>query len=401
MKKINPPQSTTSAETPQHEVRPSLLRRMNERRILEALQNHGELSRAELVRLTGISPPTVSKVVRSLLAAHLLDEGDAPDAAIGRPARVLRPANQAARVLGAVIDIRECFIAATGLDGRLRADRTLQFATPETYEELLDALAKHARRLMRRREKTVTLALGLTAPGLIDRQQQRMLFSANLHQLDGRFLAADLQERLGLRTILLHETDALCLGERAFGRARGMDDFVLVDASGGLGAAVMSGGKVLAGHSGLAGEVGHITVDPHGRRCGCGNVGCLETVASDLALAGSLSERIGKTVSFAKAFDLLRSGELQAGSELDSTIEFLAIGIAAVVNIFNPAAVLVQARMFDLRDGAFEQLIEIVGRRALSPIFADCKIMRASCSKLQSAVAGTIHHLTSVLGPKV
>ncbi len=374
---------------------------MNERRILETVQAHGGLSRAELVRLTGISPPTVSKLVRSLLAAHLLEEGAAPGAVLGRPAKVLRPANQAARVLGAVVDIRECSIAATGLDGRLQAQRILRFATPGSYDALLEAIVKHAQRLMLRQEKAATLALGLTAPGLIDRQQQQVLFSANLHQLDGHFLAGDLQARLGLRTILLHETDALCLGEKAFGQARGMDDFALVDATGGLGAAVMSRGQVLAGHRGLAGEIGHITIDPQGRRCGCGNIGCLETVASDLALASLISEKIGKTLSFARAFALVRSGQVRADAEIDRTIQYLAIGIAAIVNIFNPAAVLVQARMFDVREGIFEQLLELVHRRALSPVLADCKIMRASGSKLQSAVAGIIHHLTSVLGPRV
>ena len=114
-----------------------------------------------------------------------------------------------------------------------------------------------------------------------------------------------------------------------------------------------------------------------------------------------ISEKIGKNVSLAKAFELVRSGELRADAEIDRTIEFLAIGIAALVNIFNPAAVLVHARMFDIREGIFEQLLTVVQRRALSPVLADCKIMRASCSKLQSAMAGTIHHLTSVLGPKV
>src|SRR3981081_3700610 len=86
----------------QPQVRPNLLRRMNERRILEMVQAQGAVSRAELVRLTGISPPTVSKLVRSLLAANMLDEGEAPDAVLGRPAKVLRPARQTTRVLGAV-----------------------------------------------------------------------------------------------------------------------------------------------------------------------------------------------------------------------------------------------------------------------------------------------------------
>ena len=401
MMKMNRSRSHHPPEKTQPQVRPNLLRRMNERRILEMIQAQGGLSRAELVRLTGISPPTVSKLVRSLLTAHLLEEGDAAAAALGRPARVLRPANRAASVLGAVVDIRECSIAATGLDGQLQDERIVRFATPETYPQLLDALVKHCRQLIPRRAKATTLALGITAPGLIDRQQQKMLLSANLHQLDGRYLAGDLKRRLGLLTILLHETDALCLGERAFGQARGMDNFALVDATGGLGAAVMSDGQIMAGHSGLAGEIGHITVDPQGRRCGCGNVGCLETVASDMALAGMISAKIGKTVNFTKAFELVRSGELKADAEIDRAVEFLAIGIAALVNIFNPSAVLVLARMFDIREGLFEQFLEIVQRRALGPVVADCKIMRGSCGKLQSAIAGTIHHLTSVLGPKV
>ncbi len=401
MMNMNRSRSQGPPEKTLPQVRPNLLRRMNERRILEMIQAQGGLSRAELVRLTGISPPTVSKLVRSLLASHFLEEGDAAGAALGRPARVLRPANRAASVLGAVVDIRECSIAATGLDGQLQDDRTIRFATPDTYPELLNSLVKHCRKLMPRSAKATTLALGITAPGLIDRQQQKMILSANMHQLDGRYLADDLKRRLGLGTILLHETDALCLGERAFGQARGMDNFALVDATGGLGAAVMSDGQIMAGHSGMAGEIGHITVDPHGRRCGCGNVGCLETAASDMALAGTISAKCGKTLNLTKAFELVRSGELQADEEIDRAIEFLAIGIAALVNIFNPSAVFVLARMFDIREGLFGQLLELVQRRALSPVVADCKIMRASCGKLQSAIAGTIHHLTSVLGPKV
>ena len=374
---------------------------MNERRILETVQAHGGLSRAELVRLTGISPPTVSKLVRSLLAAHLLEEGEAPGAVLGRPAKVLRPANQAARVLGEVVDIRECSIAATGLDGRLQVQRILRFATPEQLRRPPGSHRQTRPATHASPGKGRHAGSGLTAPGLIDRQQQQVLFSANLHQLDGHFLAGDLQARLGLRTILLHETDALCLGERALrpgprhGRLR----------PGRCHRRTRRGGDEpwpgLAGHRGLAGEIGHITIDPQGRRCGCGNIGCLETVASDLALASLISEKIGKTLSFARAFALVRSGQVRADAEIDRTIQYLAIGIAAIVNIFNPAAVLVQARMFDVREGIFEQLLELVHRRALSPVLADCKIMRASGSKLQSAVAGIIHHLTSVLGPRV
>ena len=136
------------------------------------------------MRETGISPPTVSKLVRSLLAARLLEEGEAP-AVPGRPAKVLRLANDGARILGAVVDIKECSIAATGLDGQLHEDRILRFATPDSYEGILDALVEHARRLSPRKDKSRTLALGLSVPGLMDRRRQQVLLSANVHQLDG------------------------------------------------------------------------------------------------------------------------------------------------------------------------------------------------------------------------
>ena len=373
---------------------------MNERRILEAVQAAGTMSRADLVRHLGISPPTVSKLVRSLLAAQLLEEGDAPGAVPGRPARVLRLAQTGVQVLGAVVDIKECWIAATGLDGQLHDDRMVRFRTPRSYEKLIAGLLQHTKRLVPQRDKTTTLAFGLSVPGLINRRKQQVLLSSNIHLLDGQFPADDLERRLGLPVVLLHDTDALCLGERAFGQARGMDDFALIDATSGLGAAIMSGGRLVSGHQGMAGEIGHITVDPHGARCGCGNVGCLETVATDQALTTLISEKLGKSVSMSQAVELARAGKLKVDAEIDRTLGYLAIAVAAMVNLFNPAAVLVEGRMFDLREGAFEELLALVSRRALGPALADCQILRFSGSKLQSAVAGTIYHLTTVLGPE-
>ena len=114
-----------------------------------------------------------------------------------------------------------------------------------------------------------------------------------------------------------------------------------------------------------------------------------------------VSETIGRTIDITTLIAMIQAGELEAEAEIEQTIEYLAIAVAAVINIFNPAAVLIQSRMFDIRDDLFAMLLERVGRRALGPSLADCRILRSSGSKLQSAVAGTIHHLTSVLGPKM
>jgi N-acetylglucosamine repressor len=380
---------------------PNLLRRVNERRIIEALQANGALSRIALVQQTGISPPTVSKLVQSLLNARLIEEGDASGSALGRPAKVLRLATERVCVLAAVIDDKECSVGVAGLDGQLSPDRTAIFPTPKTYPQFLDVLTAQVRRLVPQWNRTAKLALALSIPGLIDERRQQVLLSANIHLLDRRFPARDLQKRLGIPVILLHDTGALCIGERTFGQARGLDDVVLIDATTGVGAAVMIDGQLLAGYRGMAGEIGHLTVEPNGLQCGCGNFGCLETVASDTALAAAISQKIGRKVNIAQIAEWSRLGKIDVGPDLQRTIGYLAIGIAAAVNLFNPAAVVVHAGMFDIRDDVFDMLLGAVERRALSPSLADCKIVRATSSKLPSVIAATIYHVTTTLGPKV
>src|SRR5947207_3653353 len=139
-------------------IQPGLLSKMNERQVLRTLQDRGPLSRAELARHSGISAPTASKAVESLLRAGLLEEGDAPGLGRGRPAKKLRLASETAQVLGLVIDAEQCRAVSAGLDGRLDDARAARFATPSTYPALLEAAAVRAARLMERRGVT-TLGL--------------------------------------------------------------------------------------------------------------------------------------------------------------------------------------------------------------------------------------------------
>src|SRR5947209_3418866 len=122
-------------------IQPTLLSKINERQVLRTLQDRGPLSRAELARHSGISAPTASKAVESLLRAGLVEEGEAPGLRRGRPARRLRLACETAQVLGLVIDAEQCRMVAAGLDGRLNDTRAVQFPTPSTYADLIEAAA--------------------------------------------------------------------------------------------------------------------------------------------------------------------------------------------------------------------------------------------------------------------
>ena len=380
-------------ESTRSRARPSLLRQLNEREVLSAIQQRGPLSRAEIVRHTGISGPTVTRAVSALIDDKLLEEGDSRQATLGRPGKVLRLA-QTVSVLGAVVGARQCELVSAGLDGRIDEERVRQFPTPARYGDLVKAFVQHARQIVDGR-KVPVLGLGICIPGLLNRREKRTVFSPNVHQTDGRRLGEDVQDRLQLETAILQENHALCLAEQMYGAARGVADFAMLDISEGLGVGVVEGGRIIAGHSGLAGELGHITAVLNGRPCGCGNHGCLETIATDTALATLVSEKLGKKLSLDQLIPLVQSGRLQVDAEIEQVLQYLAVCLASVINIFNPSKVFIYGQLLDVQADLFDRLLELTRWRALAPSLADCEIIRARGSKRLGAIAGIIHRLTT------
>lgn len=384
----------------------SLLRQLNTREVLATLQRYGPLSRAEIARHTGISGPTITRTVVDLLAGQLVEEGTfrqppAGQSLMGRPGKVLRLARAAVSVQGLVIGVAQCELTTAGLDGSPQHEpRT--FATPKRYGDLVrkivDQLQRSREGQLRDGQATEVLGVGISIPGLLRRQDKRTLISPNLHQTDGQQLGVDIGQRLadvGLTgdVVLLQEMQALCLGEQLYGAARDVSDFAMVDISDGLGLGVVHGGQFIEGSNGLAGELGHITVDLHGKKCGCGNIGCLETVATDAALAAAISARHGETHSLEEWLPRIQAGELNVEQELEPWLDYLSVGLAAVINLFNPSRLFVHGRGLDAAPDLFERLIRRTAKRALAPSLADCQLIRARGSKRHGAVAAIIQRL--------
>lgn len=374
-------------------VQPQLLSQINERSVLRVLQANGPCSRAEMTRCMGATAPTVSKAVASLLRSGLLEEFDAPESGRGRPARRLRLATATAQVLGLVIDAGMCRLVSAGLDGRLHTANEIWFRTPDSYDELLQKVCEYVAALSDR-NGVRTLGLGISMPGLIDSREQKGLLSPNLPITDGHSPGLDLAGRLGLETVLVHECHALCLAERHFGDAAESENFVMLEATVGLGLGAFSRGHMLSGSGGFAGEIGHLPVVADGELCGCGRRGCLETVASDSSFERLVSRRLGYRRSIEDIVEQSRAGEIDVGAELNEVLSHLAFAVTTAINLYNPERLYVCSRLFDLGDHVLSRLIELTETRALRPSFNGCRIERARGSKREGAISVIIEHLT-------
>lgn len=378
-------------------ARPDLLRRLNERRVLELVRTGGACSRADITRRTGISPPTVSRLVSSLLEAGVLEEFDVEESRIGRPSKQLRLSGARVQVLGAVVDVHETTLVAAALNGDIASESRQVFATPSSYRQTLRRLAEGVQTLENRVPRT--LGLGVSVPGLIDEEEGRLLFSPNLHQTDGHCLAADLAEVVKLPVTIIQESRALCLAERLYGRARELRDFLIVDADEGVGVGMVTDGRILTGRNGFAGEFGHMTVDPQGPPCGCGNRGCLETRASTRAFAQAAARLLGRTVPLAEAIQRTRDGDRPFRELLDDTLSWLALGVATLVNGFNPEAVFLHSPLLTIGDEVLTRLTELTRGRALRMAMQKCQLLPAWGCKEQGAIGAAIERLVAAHGP--
>ena len=391
-----PPSSSSSKRPSINRVQPSLLRSLNERAVFEYILAAGETSRIEIAKTMQISPATVSKLVSNLQGLGLVEIGNAETGGSGRPALTVAP-SRTAQVIGAAIGVDQTAVVSAGLDGVIRDQ--VEFKNPGRYPALIDRLVGAARRLMPDPDDARTLGLGISTPGQVDRNRQRVWMSPNLHLLDGRPLARDVADKLPLGVVMFHETDGTCLAEMAYGSARNLENFVMVGVYEGFGASIVAHGRLLSGSGGMAGEIGHFPVQRDGKRCGCGNRGCLETVATDPAFAAAVSARVGRPMALPEILDACQRGEIDVAAELEETLAYLAMGIGGIINVTNPQAVLVCTRLFDFADDVMDRLTDAVHRHALPPLMKQCRLIRAQGDCRQGAVAGITRFLVDSLGP--
>ncbi|MCG8477980.1 MAG: ROK family protein [Spirochaetales bacterium] len=236
-------------------------------------------------------------------------------------------------------------------------------------------------------------AVGIAVPGPIDLDRGVVLDTPNVG-ISNFPLVDRLSEELGCVVLLENDVNAGLWGEYVAGAAKGMRHVVGIFPGTGIGGGLILDGKLYRGKSGAAGEIGHITVQTDGRRCGCGNHGCLETVASktaiarDLALlamngqskvlaeAGATDIRLIKSGLIAKA---LEAGEPAVVAVVSQAARFLGVGMAAIVNTFDPEMVVVGGGLVEKVGSHITDIaVSTMRERAMPRIIADVAVATAA-----------------------
>ena len=233
------------------------------------------------------------------------------------------------------------------------------------------------------------LGVGIGSPGPLDRDRGIVIVTPNLGWHDFP-LRDNVAGPLGMPGTLDNDANCATFGEWWIGAAKGARHVVGLTIGTGIGGGIILDGTLFHGASDVAGELGHITIDSTGRRCGCGNYGCLEAYASGPAIAERAREALAggepsilpvlvagdlSQITAATVYDAAHRGDEVAGHVVRDTAKFLGIGVANFLNIFNPEVVVLAGGVTQAGDALFEPLRAEVRRRAFAPAVEACRIV--------------------------
>ncbi|MBW6417269.1 ROK family transcriptional regulator [Celeribacter sp. PS-C1] len=323
----------------------------NRRQVFEAVRASGTIARVELARQLALSPATVTQITTELIEAGLIQESELPregDSQRGRPPVGLRVQETAATVVGIKISDRSNSAVVLDMAGNLLGSATLPAPpTARSTEEVLkeaEAIIAAALKDAGPEVKPVAIALGL--PGMVDFITGRVLWCPFMEAADVP-LRDLLQNRLHLPVRIDNDANLLALAELWFGEGRALDNFAVVSIEHGLGMGLVIRNQLHRGGMGHGMELGHTKVQLDGALCRCGQRGCLEAYVADYALVREAHTALNLGHQSTSADVMLETLYAQAkeGNALARTIfaragRYLAVGLANVVTLYDPALIL-------------------------------------------------------------
>ncbi len=316
------------------------VRDVNRHLILGLIRAKQPISRAELARQTGLQRSTVSLITEQLIGQRWVTEGETGHVARGRKPRLLYLNVERARILG--VDIRPALttIAIADPNGRVIAyERVPTAPRPDVF---VRDLCRRLQSFLRAHPRLACEGIGITVPGGVDHPGQRLVSAANLGWRDVD-LKGPVERATGIAVELENAANACAVAEASTGGHPEYRDLIVVTVSEGIGTGIISGGRLVRGASGLAGEFGHVSFDDRGPLCGCGRRGCWEVYASNTAAVRAYTGagRTKSPLTFDRLVMLAQQGDRRATRALHQMGTHLGRGIAMLVTGLAPGLILV------------------------------------------------------------
>ena len=359
------------------------MRRLNKIKILNLIRERKSISRAEISKVTGLSPPTVTRAVDRLIKDEKLavEVGEGKPNG-GRPPILIKFNSAQNHVIGIDLGTIQIHGVITNLNAEFISEIKIPTEVESGPEGVLMRVSNVIADLINTSgvDKSRIFGIGMAVAGLIDRQRKIVRYSPDFdwHEVD---IISSLNGRFNIPVIFDNVTRVMALGELWYGIGKKYNNFICINVGHGIGSGIVIDGKALYGTEGMAGEFGHFTLDKDSEiQCKCGNYGCLEALSSGRGIAVAAQNELMKgqksilldmcsnnisTVTAEMVANAAKKGDQLASKVFGQAMEYLGVGIAGMINVFNPEAVVIGGGVSQAGDIFFERIKECVRQKVM------------------------------------
>lgn len=364
-----------------------LVKQMNSATVYSLIDQQGPISRIQISEISQLAPASVTKIIRQLLARGLIKEVEQQQSTGGRRATSIIAETTPFYTLLIQLNQQSCTLAMMDLGAKLLKKQLINLPHFEDIEQLEQFLLAQTDIFWKNHAKKSAecIAIGVTVNGLVDSRHQIIHSLSYMELAQPWALASQLEQHFNLPVFIGHDVRSLALAEHYFGATKDSDDSLLLRIHRGVGAGIVINHEIFSGHKNNVGEIGHIQVDPLGRRCLCGNVGCLETVVSNTAIESKMQQLLED--GYQSKWLSLESHDIEtickASNKQDSIatdlIEHVGVQIGRVlamsVNMFNPEKIVISGEITQAKNVLFPAIIKTLESHALPQFVKDIPLV--------------------------
>ncbi|MDU8923842.1 ROK family transcriptional regulator [Pasteurellaceae bacterium LIM206] len=367
-----------------------LVKQMNGAVVYKLIDQKGPISRIQISELSHLAPASVTKITRGLLARGLIKEVEQQESTGGRRAISIVVEQKKFQVIVLRVEYKHVTVGLMDLSGKLLNKTEFELPNGQSTAEIEIALIEQLKDFIRKYRKRggEIIALGITMPGFIN-TKTNMIEQLPHIRLDSPWaLPAKLSAAIKLPAYIGNDVRSLALAEHYFGATKDCYDSLLLRIHNGVGAGIVINHEVFLGHKNNVGEIGHIQIDPLGKRCNCGNVGCLETVVSNAAIEDKMQKLLQD--GYHSRWLSLESHDIEAickaSNKQDTAatelIEYVGTQIGRVlamsVNMFNPEKIVISGEITRAKNVLFSAIRRTLEAHALPSFVRDIPLVESA-----------------------
>ncbi|MGG5252781.1 ROK family transcriptional regulator [Neobacillus sp. SM06] len=393
-----------------------LMKSMNRSVILNSIREKGPISRAEIAKQTGLTPPTVSNLVKELLQAEMVMEQRLGESSGGRKPTLLTLNSERFHVIGLDVGSHDIKIILTTITGKVLKKATEPIPPDITNEKLLSFIIESIHSLTSTDEidETKIIGIGVGMHGIVDVEKGVSILAPNL-KLKNIPIKEVLEKEFNWIVKVENDARVMGLGELWFGHGAGVNSFVCINVGRGIGAGIVMNGKLYHGNDCISGEIGHMTIDLNGPKCTCGNDGCLQTFASGPSIAEKvkkelrsghaslLEELVGHDdgkITGEMVYKAALQGDPLAISALTEAGRYLGIGITNLIHAINPKRIILGGGVLNAKDFILTTIANTVQQRALTDAAKQTEIVVSKLGEDATAMGAVALILVEIFASK-